>query len=269
MASAMYQKAGVVEFHDTDEMIKAAIAFSTQEPPRGRRIGIITNTGGPGIQAVDESVDHGLELATWSEEGRARLAESLYAEASLGNPVDVVATANADHYHAAVDTLLTEEGTDMVLVFFVTAPFTDTDAIARRIKEATDASDKPVVVVVETYSEFYGLIDKLQAVGPAGLRVRRGRRARPGGDGPLRRAARPPRSRRRPSSRSIARPPRRSSAGTRDGDAYLPQVEAFEVLSAYGIPVPEGVRGDRSGGPRRRGRRGRLPLRARRSTRPT
>ena len=47
MASAMYQKAGVVEFHDTDEMIKAAIAFSTQEPPRGRRIGMITNTGGP------------------------------------------------------------------------------------------------------------------------------------------------------------------------------------------------------------------------------
>ncbi len=89
------EKAGVVEFHDTDEMIKAAIAFSTQEPPRGKRIGMITNTGGPGIQAVDEAVDHGLELATWSEKGRAKLAESLYAEASLGNPVDVVATANA------------------------------------------------------------------------------------------------------------------------------------------------------------------------------
>ncbi len=56
MASAMYQKAGVVEFHDTDEMIKAAIAFSTQESPRGRRIGMITNTGGPGIQSVDVAV---------------------------------------------------------------------------------------------------------------------------------------------------------------------------------------------------------------------
>ena len=49
----------------------------------------------------------------------------------------------------------------MVLVFFVTAPFTDTEAIARRIKEATDESDKPVVVVVETYSENYRLIDNL------------------------------------------------------------------------------------------------------------
>jgi len=165
MASAMYQKAGVVEFHDTHQMIKAAIAFSTQEPPIGRRIGMITNTGGPGIQAVDESVVQGLEVATWSEKGRARLAEVLYAEASLGNPIDVVATANEDHYHAAIETLLAEEGTDMVLVFFVTAPFTDTAAIGRRIKEATEGSDKPVVVVVETYSEHYDLIDSLREAG--------------------------------------------------------------------------------------------------------
>ena len=76
MASAMYEKAGVVEFHDTDEMVKAAIAFSTQEPPRGKRIGMITNTGGPGIQAVDESCDQGLEIAVWSPEGKKRLEET-------------------------------------------------------------------------------------------------------------------------------------------------------------------------------------------------
>ena len=150
MATAMFRKAGVVEFHDTHEMIKAAIAFSTQPAPTGNRIGIITNTGGPGIQAVDESVEPGLELAKWSEPGATRLAESLYAEASLGNPVDVVATADADHYFAAVDTLLKEDGTDMVLVFFVTAPFVDLDAIARASRRPPTASDKPVVVVVET-----------------------------------------------------------------------------------------------------------------------
>ena len=208
----------MVEFHDTDQMIKAAIAFSTQEPPRGRRIGMITNTGGPGIQAVDEAVGQRARARHLvGRPGRAKLEESLYAEASLGNPVDVVATANADHYHAAVETLLDEDGTDMVLVFFVTAPFTDIDAIARRIKEATDASDKPVVVVVETYSEFYGLIDKLRAVGSAGLRVRRGRRAGPGRHGPLRRAAGPRGGGAARARRWIAARPRRSSADTRDG----------------------------------------------------
>src|SRR5512144_3121230 len=73
MATAMFRRAGVVEFRDTDEMVKAGIAFSTQHPPGGKRIGIITNTGGPGIQAVDEAVDHGLALATWSPASKQRL----------------------------------------------------------------------------------------------------------------------------------------------------------------------------------------------------
>jgi acetyltransferase len=238
MASAMYRKAGVVEFHDTDEMVKAAIAFSTQDPPRGSRIGIITNTGGPGIQAVDESVDQGLELATWSEEGRKRLAENLYAEASLGNPVDVVATANHDHYHAAVDTLLQEEGTDMVLVFFVTAPFTDTDAIARRIKEATESSDKPVVVVVETYSEHYDLIDRLRSSDlPVYEFAEDGARALAA----MRRyAVMRDQPREEPPELSVDREKAAAIVKKHSGkDSYLPQVEAFEILAAYGVPVPK------------------------------
>jgi acetyltransferase len=238
MASAMYQKAGVVEFHDTDEMIKAAVAFSTQEPPSGRRIGMITNTGGPGIQAVDEAVDRGLELAVWSEGGRAKLEESLYAEASLGNPVDVVATANADHYHAAVETLLAEEGTDMVLVFFVTAPFTDTEAIARRIKEATDASDKPVVVVVETYSEFYGLIDKLrQSDLPVYEFAEDGARALAS---MARYAELKDREFEAPPELAADRATADEILRNHEGrDTYLPQADAFAILTAYGIPTPK------------------------------
>jgi acetyltransferase len=238
MASAMYNKAGVVEFHDTAEMVKAAIAFSTQDPPRGNRVGNITNTGGPGIQAVDEAIDQGLELAVWSEAGKKRLAEALYAEASLGNPVDVVATANADHYFAAVDTLLKEEGTDMVLVFFVTAPFTDTDAIARRIKEATEGSDKPVVVVVETYSEWYSLIDKLRASNlPVYEFAEDGARA-------LAAMYHYARMRDRPREDlpqlDVDRAKVESIVKKYSGrDVYLPQPDAFEILAAYGISTPK------------------------------
>ncbi|HLE61353.1 MAG TPA: acetate--CoA ligase family protein [Thermoanaerobaculaceae bacterium] len=237
MATAMFRKAGVVEFHDTDEMIKAAIAFSTQEPPKGRRIGIITNTGGPGIQAVDEAIDQGLQLATWSAEGKQRLKDGLYAEASLGNPVDVVATAGPDHYFAAVDTLLREEGTDMVLVFFVTAPFVDLDAIARRIKEATSQSTKPVVVVVETIEKWAGLIRQLRESGlPLYEFAEDGARA-------LAAMARYGELR----DRKVEAPPEldvdRAAAAAilarHEGErAHLPQVEAFAVFAAYGIPVP-------------------------------
>ena len=235
MASAMYDKAGVVEFRDTHQMIKAAIAFSTQEPPRGRRIGMITNTGGPGIQAVDEAVDQGLQLATWSEDGRQQLAESLYAEASLGNPVDVVATANADHYHAAVSTLLAEDATDMVLVFFVTAPFTDTEAIARRIKEATQVSDKPVVVVVETHAGLYGLIDQLrQSNLPVYEFAEDGARALAAMH---QYAAMRDRERENPPELAVDRAAAAAILERHQGnDAIIPQADAFSVLAAYGVP---------------------------------
>jgi acetyltransferase len=165
MATAMYRKAGVVEFSDTHEMVKSAIAFSQQDPPSGKRIGIITNTGGPGIQAVDQAVTHGLTLAKWSDKGRERLKETQYPEASIGNPVDVVATGGPDQYHAAIETLLAEDGVDMVEVFFVTAPFVDLGAIAAKIKEVTATSPKPVVMVVETMDTWYGLIDSLREGG--------------------------------------------------------------------------------------------------------
>jgi acetyltransferase len=238
MATAMFAKAGVLEFTDTHQMIKTAVGFSLQKPPAGNRIGMITNTGGPGIQMVDESVERGLTLAQWSGDGKARLAESLYAEASLGNPVDVVATANHDHYFAAVDTLLKEDGTDMVLVFFVTAPFTDIDAIATRIKEATDGSDKPVVVVVETFEQNYALIDKLRAsqlpvyeFAEDGARVlaemNRYRELRD-------------RPREEPPALAVDRAAAEKIVGKYAGsDTYLPQFEAFAVLEAYGIPTPK------------------------------
>jgi len=237
MAEAMYRKAGVVPFSDTHQMIKAAIAMSTQNPPPGGRIGIITNTGGPGIQAVDESIGQGLELANWSEEGKRRLEETQFAEASLGNPVDVVATANQDHYHAAISTLLAEENTDMVMVFFVTAPFTDIGAIAKRIKEATEESEKPVVVVVETYSENYRLIEQLRAADlPVYEFAEDGARA-------LAAMARYSRLRDRTREDVPELKTDRAKADAiitryRGKDAYLTQEDAFAVLTAYGIRSP-------------------------------
>jgi acetyltransferase len=238
MATAMFRKAGVLEFHDTEEMVKAAVAFSMQEPPRGKRIGMITNTGGPGIQAVDQAVANGLTLARWSPEGLARLKETQYAEASLGNPVDVVATGGPDHYHAAIETLLGEKETDMVLVFFVTAPFVDLDAISRRIKEATEKSDKPVVMVVETIDRWKGLIDSLRAVGlPVYEFAEDGSRA-------LAAMSRYTDLKERPREPlpEIEEDHEAAAAliARHEGqDAYLPQAEAFALLAHYGIEVPK------------------------------
>jgi acetyltransferase len=240
MATAMYRKAGVVEFSDTHEMVKSAIAFSQQDPPTGKRIGIITNTGGPGIQAVDQAVTHGLTLAKWSDKGRERLKETQYPEASIGNPVDVVATGGPDQYHAAIETLLAEDGVDMVEVFFVTAPFVDLGAIAAKIKEVTATSPKPVVMVVETMDTWYGLIDSLREGGVPVYEFAE--------DGARALAAMAKYSELR--DRKKEDPPKLKADKAKaekivkkyEGkETYLPQGEAFTLLEAYGVPIPKVV----------------------------
>jgi len=238
MATAMYRQAGVVEFDDTHSMVKTAVAMSMQNLPSGNRLGIITNTGAPAILAVDQAVTNGLSMAKWSDAGRKRLQETQYAEASLGNPVDVVATGGPDKYHDAIEILLGEDGLDMLLVFFVTAPFVDLDAIAARIKEAVATSDKPVVAVVETMRPWYSLIDNLRAGGiPVYEFAEDGARA-------LATMAHYVRLR----DRKRANPPplqvdngaaaaiieRHQGRG-----AYLPQADAFALLKAYGVPTPK------------------------------
>ncbi len=241
MTQAMYKQAGILEFTDSDEMVKAAIAFSTQSPPPGNRIGLVTNTGGPGIQAVDTAIASGLELATWSDQGRERLKSELYAEASTGNPVDVVATAGADHYFAAMDTLLHEEETDMVMVFFVTAPFVDLDAIAERIEEAAASSAKPVVVVIETIAKWGGLLDRIRAAGvPVYEFPEDGVRALAAMH---RYATLRARKTEAPPELEVNRAEAaKLLAGYSGRDGYLSQIDAFALLELYGISVPKRAR---------------------------
>jgi len=238
MATAMFRKSGVLEFRDTDEMIKTAIAMSSQEPPPGRRVGLVTNTGGPGVQAVDEAITRGLTLAVWSEEGKAKLRAGLHPEASVGNPVDVVATGGPEHYRLAIETLLAEKETDMVLVFFVTAPFVDLDKIAAEIKVALSTSKKPVVAVIETSEKWYSLIENLRKGGvPVYEFPEDGARALAAmarySDIKARKIEAPPELE---VDKARAEAIVKRFAGK---DAYLPQAEAFDLLAAYGVPVPK------------------------------
>jgi acetate---CoA ligase (ADP-forming) len=235
MARAMFRKAGVVAFEDSAEMVKTAVALSTQPPPAGRRIGIITNTGGPGVLAVDQAVESGLELAVWSEAGRERLRTNLYAEASLGNPVDVVATAGPEHFYTAVDTLLKEDGVDMVLVYFVTAPFVDLPGIATRIKDAASGCGKPIVSVVCTIDKWGALIEQLRTSGIPVFEFPE--------DAARSLARMSEYSQLRDRVREAPAVPHVDRAGAeaivlRNKGAWLPMADALALLESYGIPVP-------------------------------
>jgi len=141
----IFEKTGVLSFQDEEEMVRAAKVFATQPIPAGNRVGIITNTGGPAVIATDVLVAAGLEVPTLSEASIAKLKETQLPQAALENPIDVVATAGGEQFRAAMEVLLAERNVDSIFLNFVTAPFTDTDEVARQVVAASREGSKPVV----------------------------------------------------------------------------------------------------------------------------
>lgn len=141
----IFKKAGILSFRDEGELIQAAAAFATQPIPKGNRVGIITNTGGPAVIATDVMVANGLTLPPLSEKTRAVLTEALFAEASVNNPVDVLATGPAPHYRACLDAMMADENFDCVYVNFVTPFFVDNESTAKEIVTVSKQQIKPIV----------------------------------------------------------------------------------------------------------------------------
>lgn len=141
----IFEKVGVLPFHDEGEMVRAAMAFSSQPIPRGNRVGIITNTGGPAVIATDVLVNYGIEVPKLSDAAIDRLRTTQFPEAALENPIDVVATAGGPQFRAALDVMLDAEQIDCIYINFVTAPFTDTDAVAHEIVAINRLRRKPLV----------------------------------------------------------------------------------------------------------------------------
>jgi acyl-CoA synthetase (NDP forming) len=141
----IFKKAGILSFRDEGELIQAAAAFATQPVAKGNRVGIITNTGGPAVIATDVLVGAGLAMPPLSDKTTTLLKEKLYPEASVRNPVDVLATASAAHYRACLDAMMADDNFDCVYINFVTPFFVDNDSIAREIVAVNQEQKKPMV----------------------------------------------------------------------------------------------------------------------------
>lgn len=142
---ALLAQSGVQRVDTIAELFDYAALYTTQPLPRGSRVAIITNAGGPGIMATDAAVRFGLKLAETSDKTRARLKESLPITASLRNPVDVIGDARADRYKAAVRTVLEDPNVDMGMVILTPQSMTDIEETAAVVPEAIKGINKPVV----------------------------------------------------------------------------------------------------------------------------
>lgn len=115
---ALFRQSGVVRAETIDEMFDIAACLDAQPLPRGTRVGIVTNAGGPGILAVDACEAASLRVVELSPDVQARLHAFLPSTASVGNPIDMVASAGPDQYRRAIETVLASAAIDALIVIF-------------------------------------------------------------------------------------------------------------------------------------------------------
>jgi acetyl coenzyme A synthetase (ADP forming)-like protein len=133
---ALFRQAGVIRTDTMHELFDVAAILSTQPVPEGDRVAILTNAGGPGILCADACEAGGLDVARLAAKVRRRLARLLPAEASLANPVDMLATASAQSYGDAIEALIQSEACDAIIAIFVPPLVTDPHDVAAAIQAA-------------------------------------------------------------------------------------------------------------------------------------
>ena len=146
---ALFEQAGVIRTDTIEEMFAVASLLANQPLPRGRRVGIVTNAGGPSILAADALEAAGLNLPELSETTRNRLSEKLPAEASTRNPVDTIASGGPVEYAHCLEVLLDSDEVDAVMVIYVPTTLEGAADVARAIRSAADAhpAEVPLLAV--------------------------------------------------------------------------------------------------------------------------
>jgi acyl-CoA synthetase (NDP forming)/GNAT superfamily N-acetyltransferase len=145
---ALFRQAGVLRVETTQTLFDAAELLERQPLPSGRRVGVVTNSGGLGVVAADACAARGLELAAPGEETRARLAAALPDADRVGNPIDLGVRAPVADDLEALAALLDDEPVDAVLVLHVELGAGDPAARLDALEEATRDAAKPVIACV-------------------------------------------------------------------------------------------------------------------------
>jgi acetyltransferase len=141
---AAFKRGGIARVHTLQDFFDCAELLSKQDPPRGKRLVVITNSGGPGVMAADASAEYGLEMSPLSDEILNRLDGVLPPHWSRGNPVDILGDAGAERYAEAADCFSGRNDMDGMLVICNPQAMTDPADVARSMAGSLKGRPYPV-----------------------------------------------------------------------------------------------------------------------------
>jgi acetate---CoA ligase (ADP-forming) len=116
---ALFSQTGVIRAQSLEEMFDLAAMLGNQPLPKGKRVGVITNAGGPGILCTDACEANGLTVPELSKRIQTNLRKFLPAAASVSNPVDMIASAPPEHYRKTIECVLNADDVDAVIVIYI------------------------------------------------------------------------------------------------------------------------------------------------------
>lgn len=149
VVDAALRQLGIVRVDDVDELLDVGEVMTIQHRPRGRRVAVVTTSGGSGILAADAVEAHGLEMAALSEQTLAVLDEIVPAFGSTANPVDVTAAvmSNASLFDRTLDVIADDPGVDLIVACFCVLTGTDVDDVVTSLARVAERSGVPVLAV--------------------------------------------------------------------------------------------------------------------------
>jgi acetyl coenzyme A synthetase (ADP forming)-like protein len=256
LVEAMLRESGVIRTRTLEELFDVASVLATQPVPAGRRVAIVTNAGRPAILAADACEAQGLSVPVLAEATQGALRAFLPPEASVNNPVDMIASATPAQYRQALEIVAADPAVDSIIAIFIPPLVTEPGAVAAAIRAAAGVIAKPVVA---NFLGTQGLGPQLAPVPsftfPEAAAIALAHVARYGEW--LRSRERPARCRTR--SRRCGRSsntPGRGRTGCRRPSASAPDVAGVPVLSPGAATADEAVAAARAVGfPRSQGGR--------------
>ena len=240
--NAAFRRAGVIRATTSEELFDWARALAWCPLPAGPNVAVLTNAGGPGVTAADALESHGLRLAALSPATGAALRALLPPDASVRNPVDMLAAATAGQYVDSLRVLLDDPGVDSVMVILPPPPMESAGGVARALIPIIFAAAKPVVIALMGERMIQEAVEYFRAAhvpeyrfperAASALAVLTERAAT------LRVEADNPVIQLDDIDPAAARRALADYHAAGGGDGFLPNEVVGDILAAYGIPAP-------------------------------
>ncbi|VAX29063.1 Acetyl-CoA synthetase (ADP-forming) alpha and beta chains, putative, partial [hydrothermal vent metagenome] len=144
---------GVIRVDNINELFNTAKGLEGFPIPKGNKVAVVTNAGGPSILLVDKIEKEGLQLAKLSDITKSKLRKVVHPEGTINNPIDLLPGGNEASFSQAIKIVLDDDNVDAVISVFVEPVMVKPMPIAEAINEIE--SDKPILQVIMPLPEFW------------------------------------------------------------------------------------------------------------------